>query len=98
MRSPLRQPAINVKEGDWLLAVNGRALDVREDPWAAFQGLADKPAILTVNDKPTRDGAREVLVQTHRQRSQRCGTTPGSKSNRRSASKPRAAARSATST
>jgi tricorn protease len=64
VRSPLRQPAIQVKEGDWLLAVNGRALDVREDPWAAFQGLADKPVSLTVNDKPNREGAREVLVQT----------------------------------
>jgi tricorn protease len=64
VRSPLRQPAVNVKEGDWLLAVNGHALDVKEDPWAAFQGMADRPVFLTVNDKPTREGAREVLVQT----------------------------------
>jgi len=34
---------VNVKEGDWLIAVNGRTLDVREDPWASFQGLAEKP-------------------------------------------------------
>ena len=64
VRSPLRQPGVNVKEGDWLLAVNGRALDVREDPWAAFQGLADKPVQITVNDKPVREGAHVVLVQT----------------------------------
>lgn len=64
VRSPLRQSAVNVKEGDWLIAVNGRPLDVREDPWAAFQGLADKPVMLTVNNQPNRDGAREVLVQT----------------------------------
>lgn len=64
VRSPLRQPGVNVKEGDWLIAVNGRTLDVREDPWAAFQGLADKPVMLTVNKQPNRDGAREVLVQT----------------------------------
>jgi tricorn protease len=64
VRSPLRQPAVNVKEGDWLFAVNGRTLDLREDPWAAFQGMADKPVFLTVNDKPNREGAREVLVQT----------------------------------
>ena len=36
----------------------------REDPWAAFQGLADKPVFLTVNDKPAMAGAREALVQT----------------------------------
>jgi tricorn protease len=63
-RSPLRQPGVNVKQGDWLLAVNGRKLDVQEDPWSAFQGLADRTVILTVNDKPSLEGAREVLVKT----------------------------------
>jgi tricorn protease len=65
VRSPLLQPGLtNVHEGDYLLAVNGEPLDVKEDPWAAFQGLADKPVFLTVNDKPVMTGAREVLVQT----------------------------------
>ncbi len=65
VRSPLLQPGVtNVHEGDYLLAVNGDPLDVKEDPWAAFQGLADKPVFLTVNDKPTQAGARQVLVQT----------------------------------
>jgi tricorn protease len=63
IRSPLRQPGVKVKAGDWLLAVNGRPLDTSKDPWAAFLGLADKPVFLTVNDKPAMDGAREVLVQ-----------------------------------
>ena len=63
-RSPLEAPAVKVKEGDWLLAIDGRPLDVSKDPWAAFQGLADKPVLLTVNDKPNREGAHEVLVQT----------------------------------
>jgi tricorn protease len=65
VRSPLRQSGTNtVGEGDFLLAVNGLELDTSLDPWAAFQGLADKPVMLTVNGQPTRDGAREVLVQT----------------------------------
>jgi tricorn protease len=64
VRSPLRQPGVDVKEGDYLLAVNGLSLDTSAEPAAAFQGLADKPVFLTVNSKPTRDGAREVLVQT----------------------------------
>ncbi len=62
-RSPLRQPGLKVKEGDWLLAVNGRPLDTAKDPWAAFLGLADKDVFLTVNDQPVLEGAREVLVQ-----------------------------------
>jgi len=65
VRSPLRQPGLtNVHEGDYLLAVNGEPLDTAQDPWAAFQGLADKPVMLTLNSKPAKDGAREVLVQT----------------------------------
>jgi tricorn protease len=64
-RSPLRRPGLtNVHEGDYLLAVNGEPLDTKEDPWTAFQGLADKPVFLTINDEPTLKGAREVLVQT----------------------------------
>lgn len=65
VRSPLLQPGLtNIHEGDYLLAVNGEPLDVTKDPWAAFQGLAEKPVFLTVNDKPGMTGAREVLVQT----------------------------------
>jgi tricorn protease len=63
-RSPLREPDVKVKEGDYLLAVNGVPVNVKEDPWAAFQGLADKTVMLTVNDKPTMTGARQVLVKT----------------------------------
>ncbi len=64
VRSPLRQPGIDVKEGEYLLAVNGDPVDTSKDPWAAFEGLADKPVLLTVNNKPSREGARDVLVQT----------------------------------
>jgi tricorn protease len=64
VRSPLRQSGVDIKEGDYLLAVNGVPLEITQEPWAAFQGLADKPVMLTVNSKPDRAGAREVLVQT----------------------------------
>jgi tricorn protease len=64
-RSPLRQPGVtNVHEGDYLMAVNGEPLDTSLEPYASFQGLADKPVMLTVNDKPSTEGAREQLVQT----------------------------------
>ncbi|MSR62192.1 MAG: peptidase S41 [Planctomycetes bacterium] len=63
-RGPLSQPGVNVKVGEYLLAVNGVPLDPRQDPWAAFQGLADKTVTLTVSAQPTRDdSAREVVVK-----------------------------------
>ena len=63
-RSPLAQPGVNVKEGDYLLAVNHTPIDVTLDPWAAFQGLAGKTVLLTVNSTPSLVGARDVVVET----------------------------------
>jgi tricorn protease len=64
VRSPLRRPGVNAREGDYLLAVNGTPLDPARDPWAAFQGLAGQTVSLTLNDRPTLEGARTVLVET----------------------------------
>jgi tricorn protease len=64
VRSPLAEPGVDVSEGDWVLAVNGTALDTSADPWAAFEGLAETTVILTVNDQPSFDGARDVLIET----------------------------------
>ena len=52
-----------VNEGDYLLAINGTALDTKQNPWVAFKGLAGKIATLTVSSKPALDQtAREVKV------------------------------------
>lgn len=64
-RGPLSQPGVKVNEGDYLLAVNGAALDIGKDPWAALHGLADTVVTLTVSTKPTLDDdARDVIVKT----------------------------------
>jgi len=64
VRSPLLEPGLGVAEGDYLLAVNGVPLDATGDPWAAFDGLAGKPVRLTLNGRPSLDGARTVTVKT----------------------------------
>jgi tricorn protease len=64
VRSPLSMPGANVKEGDYILAVNGVPLDISKSPWAAFQGLAGKIVELTINSKPTTESARKVIVET----------------------------------
>jgi tricorn protease len=62
-RSPLREPGVNVKEGEYLLAVNGLRVDASKDPWSAFQGLADEVVSLTINSTASMKGAREVVVK-----------------------------------
>ncbi len=66
VRSPLDEPGINVGEGDYILAVNGIALNDYPDPWAAFEGLANKSVELTINTKPIFEGARTVVITTMR--------------------------------
>jgi tricorn protease len=63
VRSPLDEPGVNVKAGEYVLAVNGVAMDPKTDPWAAFQGLGGKTVLLTVGASPSRAGAREVVVK-----------------------------------
>ena len=62
-RSPLRAPGIDVNEGDYLLAVNGRPLDTSKDPWAAFQGLAGQVVTLTVGRTPDPNDANDILIE-----------------------------------
>jgi tricorn protease len=63
-RSPLDQPGINIKEGNYILAVNGIPLDTDKEPYSAFQGLAGKTVELLVNDKPQKEGAKELIIET----------------------------------
>ena len=62
-RSPLTEPGINVKEGDYLLAVNGRELRAPEDPYEMFVNTANETTAVTVNSKPDEAGARTVAVK-----------------------------------
>lgn len=55
-----------VREGEYLLAVNGEPLRPAVSPFAAFQGLAERTVELTVNGRPSLEGARRVRVRTLR--------------------------------
>ncbi len=63
VRSVFDEPGLNVREGDFLLAVNGVELRPDRSPWAALEGLADQVVRLTVHTRPTLDGATNVLVK-----------------------------------
>ena len=63
VRSPLDESGVQIKEGEYVLAVNGIPIDTKSDPWASFQGLGDKTVVLTVNSSPSSSGARQVVVK-----------------------------------
>jgi len=61
-RAPLAEPGIAVREGDYVLAVNGRPLRAPESLFAAFEETAGKQVTLQVNDQPQQNGARTIVV------------------------------------
>ena len=63
VRSPLTEPGVKVKEGDYLLAVNGKPLRVPTNPYSLFVNTADQDVTLTINSKPTSEGAWDVMVK-----------------------------------
>jgi len=63
-RGPCSQPGVNIKEGEYLLAVNGVPVDTTRDPWSAFVDTADRATIVTIGKNPVIDDqARDVLLK-----------------------------------
>ncbi|MFQ5670640.1 MAG: PDZ domain-containing protein [Acidobacteriota bacterium] len=62
-RSPLTEPGVSVKEGDFLLAIDGRQVTTRDNPYRFLDGKAGHLVTLTVNDRPDQDGSRQETVR-----------------------------------
>jgi len=62
-RSPLMEPGLKVKAGDYLIAVNGQETRSDRDVYSYFQDLAGKLVTLKINSKPTTQGAWEITVK-----------------------------------
>ena len=60
---PLDKPGLNVEEGDYLLAVNGKNVTADKNIFSYFQGLAGEQVHLLVNEQPTGQGARKITVK-----------------------------------
>jgi tricorn protease len=63
MRSPLTAPGVNVKEGEYLLAVNGKDLRPPTELYSAFENTAGKLIEITVGPSPDGKGSRTVSVE-----------------------------------
>ncbi|ACU58424.1 S41 family peptidase [Chitinophaga pinensis] len=61
-RAPLTQPGIKVKEGDYLIAVNGVPVSSNTEIYSLFQSTAGKQVRILVNQQPDANGAKEYTV------------------------------------
>jgi tricorn protease len=62
LRAPLSGPGLDVAEGDYLLAVDGRPLRAGTNLYSAFDRTAGRQVDIAVNDRPELEGARELTV------------------------------------
>jgi tricorn protease len=61
-RSPLTEIGIDVKPGEYVLAVDGEELKGSDNPYRLLRYKTD-PVTLTVNSKPTLEGAQKVTFR-----------------------------------
>jgi tricorn protease len=62
LRAPLTEPGVNVTAGEYLLAVDGRAVAATDNVYSFFEARAGKQVTLRVGSNPNGDGARDVVV------------------------------------
>jgi tricorn protease len=60
--APLTQPGVNVKAGDYILAVNGRELHASDNVYSFFEETAGKQVVLKVGANPGDKDSRDVTV------------------------------------
>ncbi|MBV9210625.1 MAG: PDZ domain-containing protein, partial [Acidobacteria bacterium] len=60
--APLDRPGINVREGEFLLAVDGEKVEASKNIYSYFDGKAGKPTKITVGANVSGEGARTLTV------------------------------------
>lgn len=62
LRSPLSEPGVKVKEGDYIVAIDGISTNTVDNIYKLLVGKANILTELTVNSKATLDGAHNVVI------------------------------------
>ncbi len=63
LQAPLAMPGIEIKEGDYLLAVNGNVLTADINPYSLFEQTTGTSTSIKVNSKPDLSSAKEIIVK-----------------------------------
>jgi len=62
LRSPLTEIGVNVREGEYLIAVNGAPTNTLSDVYEALVNTVGRQVTLRVNSRPEEKGSRDVVV------------------------------------
>jgi len=62
LRAPLASPGVQVAVGDFVLAIDGAPLVAPDNIHRLLDGTANRQTVLTINDRPVMEGARQITV------------------------------------
>ncbi|MDH3493137.1 MAG: PDZ domain-containing protein, partial [Acidobacteriota bacterium] len=62
LTAPLTQPGLNMKEGEYLISVNGRNVSSNDNLYSFFEQTAGKQVVISVGSNPDGSDARKLTV------------------------------------
>jgi tricorn protease len=62
LRSPLTEIGVDAREGDYIVAVDGKPTNTMNDLFGAFVNRSGKQVTLMLNAKPTEQGSRTTVI------------------------------------
>ncbi|MCM0233273.1 S41 family peptidase [Bacteroides fragilis] len=62
LRSPLMEPGVDVKAGEYIVAIDGVPTNTVKDMYSLLVGKAEIPTEISLNVKPQLSGARKVVI------------------------------------
>lgn len=62
LRSPLTEPGVDVKAGEYIVAIDGVPTNTVKDMYSLLVGKAEIPTEISLNAKPQLSGARKVVL------------------------------------
>ena len=77
LRSPLTEIGVDAKEGDYIIAVNGKPTNEMANIYEALVNTAGKQVTLKLNAEPKDEGQPRGRRRADRRRSASCITTTG---------------------
>jgi tricorn protease len=63
LRSPLNELGVEARDGDYIIAIDGRPTNELANPYEALVNKVNKPVVLRLNSTPQEKGSRKVTVR-----------------------------------
>lgn len=62
LRAPLSGPGLSIKEGDYIVSINGQTISANENFFAAFENTANTQIQLSINSQPQAEGSTDYTI------------------------------------